>query len=45
LEIELMTTDMADRVMFCPYMERLGGTRVGQITAKTNHMISMYIAS
>lgn len=38
LEIDLMTTDMADRVMFCPYMERLGGTRVGQTFASMDQL-------
>lgn len=30
LEVDLMTSDMADRAMFCPYMERVSGTRVAQ---------------
>lgn len=31
LEVDLMTTDMADRAMFCPYMERVSATAVGQM--------------
>jgi len=31
LDIDLMTSDMADRAMFCPYMQRTGATRVGQV--------------
>ncbi len=30
LEVELMTTDMADRAMYCPYMERADGVTVRQ---------------